>query len=73
MTWAQIKEIEAEEFVFIGHHSHTHGYLIDETNDQFVKDIEQANKIFLDKLDYIPSVQKNFFCAEIFVGELCLI
>ena len=56
MTWDQIKEIEAEEFVFIGHHSHTHGYLIDETNDQFVKDIEQANKIFLDKLGYIPSL-----------------
>ena len=56
MTWDQIKEIEAEEFVSIGHHSHTHGYLIDETNDQFVKDIEQANKIFLDKLGYIPSL-----------------
>ena len=33
MTWDQIKEIEIEKFAFIGHHSHTHDYLIDETND----------------------------------------
>ena len=56
MTWDQIKEVEAKEFAFIGHHSHTHGYLIDGTNDQFVKDIKQANKIFLDELGYIPSL-----------------
>ena len=54
MTWDQIREIEAEEFVFIGHHSHSHGYLIDENNDQFIKDIQQANKIFLKELKYIP-------------------
>ena len=24
MTWDQIREIESEEFAFIGHHSHTH-------------------------------------------------
>ena len=57
MNWNQIREIEAEEFAFIGHHSHTHGYLINETNNKFVLDIEQANKIFLNKLGYVP----NFF------------
>jgi poly-beta-1,6-N-acetyl-D-glucosamine N-deacetylase len=57
MTWKQIREIEAEKFVFIGHHSHTHGYLIDETNDQFILDVEKANQIFLKELGYIP----NFF------------
>jgi peptidoglycan/xylan/chitin deacetylase (PgdA/CDA1 family) len=36
MTWEQIKEVESEKFAFIGHHSHTHDYLIDETNDQFL-------------------------------------
>tara|TARA_B110000116_G_scaffold267411_1_gene279695 strand:- start:65 stop:1081 length:1017 start_codon:yes stop_codon:yes gene_type:complete len=56
MTWNQIREIEAEEFAFIGHHSHTHEYLIDKTNDQFVLDIEQANKIFLKELGYIPDL-----------------
>ena len=56
MTWEQIKEIESETFAFIGHHSHTHGYLINETDDQFIKDIKKANKIFLNKLGYIPSL-----------------
>ena len=56
MTWDQIIEIEGEEFAFIGHHSHTHGYLVDETNNQFILDIEKANKIFLNKLGYIPNL-----------------
>jgi poly-beta-1,6-N-acetyl-D-glucosamine N-deacetylase len=55
MTWDQIKEVEAEEFAFIGHHSHTHDYLIDATNSIFIEDIEKANKIFLKELGYIPS------------------
>ena len=29
MTWDEIKEIEKEKFTIIGHHSHTHEYLID--------------------------------------------
>ena len=56
MTWNQIKEVEAEEFAFIGHHSHTHGYLIDDTNEKFIEDIHQANKIFLNELGYIPNL-----------------
>ena len=56
MTWDQIREVGAEEFTLIGHHSHTHDYLIDKTNNQFVKDIEQANKIFMNELGYIPSL-----------------
>ena len=50
MTWDQIREVESEEFAFIGHHSHTHDYLIDETNDKFILDIEKANEIFLKEL-----------------------
>ena len=53
MTWSQIKEIEDEEFVTIGHHSHTHRYLVDESDDYFVKDIEKANQIFFNKLGFI--------------------
>jgi len=56
MTWKQIREIESEKFAFIGHHSHTHDYLIDDTNDVFIKDIEKANKIFLKELGYIPNL-----------------
>jgi peptidoglycan/xylan/chitin deacetylase (PgdA/CDA1 family) len=56
MTWEQIKEVEAEEFVVIGHHSHSHGYLIDKDNNFFISDIEKANKIFLNNLGYIPNL-----------------
>jgi peptidoglycan/xylan/chitin deacetylase (PgdA/CDA1 family) len=54
MTWDQIKEIERNDFAVIGHHSHTHDYLIDETNVTFISDIEEANKLFLKNLGYIP-------------------
>ncbi len=56
MTWSQIREVDSEDFAFIGHHSHTHDYLINETNDQFISDIEKANKIFLKELGYIPNL-----------------
>ncbi len=56
MTWEQIKEVEAEKFAMIGHHSHSHGYLIDSDNDSFILDIEKGNKIFLEKLGYIPNL-----------------
>jgi len=54
MSWDQIKEIENEKFVMIGHHSHSHEYLIDKTENEFIFDIEEATKIFLDKLGYKP-------------------
>ena len=56
MTWDQIREIEKEPFTLIGHHSHSHDYLIDGTNDEFILDIEVANKIFIKELGYIPKL-----------------
>ncbi len=56
MTWDQIKEIEKEEFAIIGHHSHTHKYLIEKSNEKFISDIENANVIFKNKLGYIPDL-----------------
>ena len=56
MTWGQIKELEKENFATIGHHSHTHKYLIEASNEDFVKDIEKANTIFKEKLGYIPKL-----------------
>ncbi len=56
MTWAEIKEVESFDFTLIGHHSHTHEYLIDMSNDDFVMDIEKASKIFKEKLGYIPEI-----------------
>ena len=56
MTWEQIKDVEENEFANIGHHSHTHEYLIDVSNEEFILDIETANEIFLRELGYIPNL-----------------
>ena len=56
MTWDEIREIDKSEFGYIGHHSHTHDYLIDKTNMEFVNDIETASEIFKTKLGYVPSL-----------------
>ncbi len=56
MTWEQIKEIEKYDFVTIGHHSHTHEYLIDKTDEEFIFDIEQASKIFFQEIGYVPTL-----------------
>ena len=56
MSWKHIKEIEKFDFVVIGHHSHTHDYLIDKTDQEFISDIETANKIFFDYMGYIPTI-----------------
>jgi poly-beta-1,6-N-acetyl-D-glucosamine N-deacetylase len=56
MTWDQILEIEDSKLGTIGHHSHTHEYLIDMTNEDFINDIETASKVFKEKLGYVPSI-----------------
>ena len=56
MTWNQIKEIEKNDFVSIGHHSHSHEYLIDKSNKEFISDIKLADKLFLKELGYVPSL-----------------
>ncbi len=56
MSWDQIKDVEKENFAVIGHHSHSHEYLIDKTNDEFVEDIEAANKNFNKNLGYTPNL-----------------
>ncbi len=56
MTWEQIKEIESYDFGFIGHHSHSHDYLIDVSIAEFILDIENSNEIFFNKLGYVPSL-----------------
>ena len=35
MTWEQIKEIEKEDFAFIGNHSHSHEYLVGYSFNEF--------------------------------------
>ena len=54
MTWSQIKELEAESPAYIGNHSHTHKYLVNLRNEDFIKDIENSTTIFRKKLGYNP-------------------
>ena len=54
MNWDQIKEIEKEEFAFIGNHSHSHEYLIEYDFNKFKKDIDTSIKIFIENLGYNP-------------------
>ena len=56
MSWDEIREIDKSEFGYIGHHSHTHEYLIDMSDEEFIKDIETATQIFKEKLGYSPPI-----------------
>ena len=56
MTWDEIKEIESSDFAIIGHHSHTHEYLINMSDPDFINDIETASKIFMNELGYVPEI-----------------
>ncbi len=54
MTWDQILEIEKENIGFIGNHSHSHNYLIEDDLETFKQDIQKSIKIFNYKLGYNP-------------------
>ena len=54
MTWEQIKILEKESYVYIGNHSHTHDYLVDLKQEDFIKDVSTASKIFIKNLGYNP-------------------
>ena len=54
MNWEQIKEIERENFAFIGNHSHSHEYLLEFSLDKFKSDIIKSIEIFKDNLGYNP-------------------
>ena len=61
MTWDQIREIEKESFALIGHHSHSHEYLIDETNDkEFLIPAKLPGPLFT----YILLISSNFKLFE---------
>jgi len=54
MTWDQIKELEKENTVYIGNHSHTHSYLVNLKNEDFISDINISSSIFKEKIGYNP-------------------
>jgi len=54
MTWTQIKEVEQEPFTYIGNHSHSHNYLVDLNDKDFVNDINTSSAFFNKQLGYNP-------------------
>ena len=54
MNWNEIREIEKEKFAYIGNHSHSHDYLVDFSEQKFLKDIDKSIEIFRNKLGYNP-------------------
>jgi peptidoglycan/xylan/chitin deacetylase (PgdA/CDA1 family) len=54
MTWSQIKNLEKENFAYIGNHSHSHDYFINLTKQNFIKDMEKSKKLFEKHLGYNP-------------------
>ena len=54
MTWDQIIELEKENIAYVGNHSHSHNYLVDLKNNDFINDIEISSSIFKKKLGYNP-------------------
>ena len=54
MTWEQIKKLEKEPLIYIGNHSHSHGYLVNYKKKDFIKDINMASNIFIKNLGYNP-------------------
>ena len=52
MEIKEIKEVEKSGLGIIGNHSHTHEYLVDQTNNQIINDINRAIKLFEKKLGH---------------------
>ena len=46
MNWNQIIELHNDNNVEIGNHSHSHEYLVDESNEVIKDDILKSIKIF---------------------------
>ena len=57
MTWAHIREISKEKFVYIGNHSHSHEYLVDEKIDYIKADLLESKFIFKKEL----GINSEFF------------
>ena len=56
MNWEQIKELDSNNLVTIGNHSHSHEYLIDWKENKIKSDLETSIKIFEKKLGYSPKI-----------------
>lgn len=56
MSWDQIRELEKDPLVEIGHHGHSHAHMLDLTIEDALADIQLADEIYQKELGYIPDL-----------------
>ena len=56
MSWDQIRELDADPLVEIGHHGHAHAHMTEITTAEALQDINTADEIFERELGYIPDI-----------------
>ena len=54
MTWDQLRELKKFDFVYIGNHSHSHEYLIDESEELILKDLSTSIRLLKNELNLSP-------------------
>jgi len=54
MTWDQLRELKKFDFVYIGNHSHSHEYLIDENKELILEDLSTSIKLLKNELNISP-------------------
>tara|TARA_R110002096_G_scaffold432240_1_gene648743 strand:- start:169174 stop:170154 length:981 start_codon:yes stop_codon:yes gene_type:complete len=56
MTWDQIRELDADALVDIGHHGHAHAHMTKITIPEAMADIAKADEIYERELGYVPDI-----------------
>ena len=56
MTWDQIRELEADPLVDIGHHSHAHAHMTQMSAESALADIGFSDAIYQQELGFIPDM-----------------
>jgi len=52
MSWEELKEVSEFDFAHIGNHSHSHGYLVDKSDDEIKKDLKISMKLLEERLNH---------------------
>ncbi len=56
MTWDQIRELDAEPLVEIGHHGHAHAHMTEISASDALADLQVADTIYEQELGYVPDI-----------------
>ncbi len=56
MTWDQIRELEADPLVDIGHHGHAHAHMTEISVGDAMADLDFADNIYRQELGYVPDM-----------------